>query len=69
MIHGIKSNGSGPVVPCLWSGSGFGELVQKMHDIAKDRVRELMIETKWVGVGSGSGFDSGSFGFGSGLDD
>jgi hypothetical protein len=58
MIHGLKSNGQGPVVECLWSGSGFWDLVHKMHDIAKSRVRESMVKTKWVGVGSGR--DSGS---------
>lgn len=56
MIHGLKSNGQGPVVECLWSG--FGDLITVMHDIARGRVRESMIETKWVGVGSGR--DSGS---------
>ena len=58
MIHGLKSNGQGPVVECLWSGSGFGDLITVMHDIARGRVRELMVEGSWVGVGSGR--DSGS---------
>ena len=58
MIHGLKSNGQGPVVECLWSGSGFGDLITVMHDIAQSRVRELMVEGSWVGVGSGR--DSGS---------
>ena len=51
MIHGLKSNGQGPVVECLWSGSGFGDLITVMHDIARGRVRELMIEGSWVGSG------------------
>ena len=58
MIHGLKSNGQGPVVECLWSGSGFGDLITVMHDIARGRVRDSILEATWVEVGSGR--DSGS---------
>ena len=53
MIHGLKSNGQGPVVECLWSGSGFGDLITVMHDIARGRVRDSILEATWVEVGSG----------------
>ena len=59
MTHGIKSNGSGPVVPCLWSGSGFGDLVPRMLAIARERLSKYMIESSWVGVGDQSGSGSG----------
>ena len=42
--HGLKSNGSGTVVPCLWSGDDWSGLIARILEIVQGR----------VGVGSGN---------------
>lgn len=60
LTHGLHANGSGTLVPCLWSGDDWSGLVGSLIEISRGRVGAAgrvgsgSGATAPVGVGSGS---------------
>ena len=67
VMHGLSGVGSGSGVPCLWSGSDWSGLLDRMLDISRGRVG-IMNHGSGSGLsrvgsgdsGSGTGDDGGS---------
>ena len=66
LTHGLHANGSGTLVPCLWSGDDWSGLVGSLIEISRGRVGSGSGAAGRVGSGSGAtapvGVGSGSIG-------